>query len=268
MARQKGIIKIDGTIGGITFYEMGGDYLAKKANGPDRDAIYREEKYARLRENMQEFGGASTIGKTFRTVLRPFLPIMGDPSITGRLTALFKKIIVLGDGKRGERDFTLSSYGKMITGFEFSRNYKFDSFCRAKCLPLKISADRNVVECIYPKFDARNGISSPKGATHFQLVFVSVLLSDFIYIPEVKRYVPVEPDLHAKTAYVFSDVYGKNEKIQNGIVLSGDFKTGVEIPSSVAIVTLTGILFYQEVNEDYYEFSEGNALKIDQVRCQ
>ncbi len=263
MARQKGIIQFDGKMGGISFYKMDGKYLAKQGKGPDRDTIYREEKYARLRENMQEFGGASTIGKTLRTALRPFLPLMRDPTITGRLTGILKTVISFGEGKRGERDFSLSRYGKIITGFEFSKNYAFDTFCRVGSLPIKISSDHNIVERVYPKFDARIGIASPKGSTHFQLFHISVLMSDFIYIPEKECYVPVEPEFNGKKVYDFSEVYGKNEKLSDDIHLSVDFKTGAAMPSCVAIISLSGILFYQEVNGAYYEFSEGNSLKID-----
>jgi hypothetical protein len=265
MARQKGIIKMDGSLGGITFYKMSGEYMAKKATGPDRESIYREEKYAGMRENMQEFGGASTIGKTFRQTLQAFLPVMRDPHITGRLTKLFKDVIIAGHGKKGERYFSVLPYGKLLTGFEFSKNYFFDSFCRATHLPCTVDAGRKTQTLVYPKFDAGLSIASPKGSTHFQLFRVSVLLSDYFFCSDYERYVAKEPNWNGKMACAFSDVYGKKEKLTKDVILTAHFEMEEDIPITVSVVMLSGILFYQEIDGAYYEFSEGNALKIDGV---
>ena len=50
MARQKGIIKLDGTIGGITFYKSQDGYLAREKGGVSADKIANDPNFQRTRE--------------------------------------------------------------------------------------------------------------------------------------------------------------------------------------------------------------------------
>ena len=45
MARQKGLIKLDGTIGGITFYKSQDGYLAREKGGVDGDRIANDPNF-------------------------------------------------------------------------------------------------------------------------------------------------------------------------------------------------------------------------------
>ena len=58
MARQKGLIKLDGTIGGITFYKSKDGYLAREKGGVCADRIAKDPNFQRTRENGEEFGRA------------------------------------------------------------------------------------------------------------------------------------------------------------------------------------------------------------------
>ena len=55
MAKQKGIIKLDGTIGGITFYKSQDGYLAREKGGVPADRIANDPAFQRIRENGEEF---------------------------------------------------------------------------------------------------------------------------------------------------------------------------------------------------------------------
>ena len=62
MARQKGIIKLDGTIGGITFYKTTEDgYLAREKGGVSADKIANDPNFQRTRENGEGFGRAAKL---------------------------------------------------------------------------------------------------------------------------------------------------------------------------------------------------------------
>jgi hypothetical protein len=47
MARQKGLIKLDGTIGGITFYKSKDGYLAREKGGVCADRIANDPNFQR-----------------------------------------------------------------------------------------------------------------------------------------------------------------------------------------------------------------------------
>jgi hypothetical protein len=71
MARQKGIIKLKGTIGDITFYKTQDGHLAREKGGIDASRIASDPAFQRTRENGSEFGRAGKAGKILRTALRP-----------------------------------------------------------------------------------------------------------------------------------------------------------------------------------------------------
>ena len=49
MARQKGIIKLEGTIGDVSFYKSKDGYLAREKGGVDADRIKNDPAFQRTR---------------------------------------------------------------------------------------------------------------------------------------------------------------------------------------------------------------------------
>ena len=121
MSKQKGLIKLVGTIGGVTFYNSDGEYLARMAGGPSKERIQNDPNFVRTRENNVEFGGAAKVGKAFRTALSGVLQTMAGRRLTGQLTKLFKSINLKGIGVRGKRPFTLTANKDMINGLDLKK---------------------------------------------------------------------------------------------------------------------------------------------------
>src|SRR5881398_2770177 len=74
MARQEGIIPIQGTIGNLTFYKTpSGRFGVKARKSVSAKTIAKSPKYVRTRENMAEFTSgaeaANLVLNTFRTIL-------------------------------------------------------------------------------------------------------------------------------------------------------------------------------------------------------
>lgn len=70
MANQKGILKLEGTMGGMTFYKKGGQFLVKEKSSISADKIANDPAFARTRENNAEFGATGISGKLLRDALR------------------------------------------------------------------------------------------------------------------------------------------------------------------------------------------------------
>src|SRR5690554_3121658 len=105
MARQKGIIKLTGKIGDLSFYKSKDGYLA--------------------RENGSEFGLAATSGKTLRDAFRPLMMRAADNRITSRLTRLMSDIRKLDTtSDRGKRSVAVAIQNQpakdMLKGFNFN----------------------------------------------------------------------------------------------------------------------------------------------------
>ena len=70
MAKQRGIIKLEGTIGDITFQKTQDGYLAKEKSSIPASRIATDPAFQRTRENNAEFGRAGKAGKVLRNALR------------------------------------------------------------------------------------------------------------------------------------------------------------------------------------------------------
>ncbi len=92
MARQKGIIKLKGTIGDITFYKTQDGNLAREKGGVDADRIANDPAFIRTRENGAEFGTAAISGKVLRDAVRPMMITAKDGRVASRLTKVMSEI--------------------------------------------------------------------------------------------------------------------------------------------------------------------------------
>ena len=92
MAKQKGIIKLEGTLGDITFYKSQDGHLAKTKGGVSADRIKNYATFARTRENGEEFGRASVAGKILRMAFRQYLQNGSDNRHTSLLGIMYSII--------------------------------------------------------------------------------------------------------------------------------------------------------------------------------
>ena len=125
MARQKSIIKLQGTIGGITFYKSIDGYLAKEKGGIEASRIATDPAFVRTRENGAEFGNAAMAGKLLRDTVRALGMNTSDSRVTSRLTKTMAKIKNLDtNSNRGERNVAAglaTAAGKLLLkGFNFN----------------------------------------------------------------------------------------------------------------------------------------------------
>ena len=95
MGRQKGIVTLEGTFGGLNFYIRKGKPVVRSAGGGfSGENIKNNPKMVRVRENGSEFGMVSSFKKKFKDLLFPFFGSFADTSLHGRLMRLFQKIKV------------------------------------------------------------------------------------------------------------------------------------------------------------------------------
>jgi hypothetical protein len=105
MAKQKGLLKLTGSFGDLSFYHSKrGGYLVRQKGGPSKRQIKQGATFERTRENISEFGAASRAGKYLRGPLRPLLKDVSDGMLAPRMLALFQLIQTYDDTNlRGQR---------------------------------------------------------------------------------------------------------------------------------------------------------------------
>jgi len=265
MAIQDSFIKIKGSLGGLTFYEKDGKSLIKTTSGVSKERIMTDPKYKRTRENMMEFGASAKIGKSFRAGFITTNKIVGDVSLTGRVTGLMKQINKVGTGVRGQRSFDIMANKSLIEGFEFQKNLKLNSIFFAPYDSPSIDVNRSVIDLTIPDFHTEDLIHAPEGATHFQLLLTASALSNFVYDATENGYKFVSPIENERSSIVYSSQTPLGGMVGSDINLQVDLGFTSPLPASVGVLIGFGILFYQEINNQYYLLARNNVFRIEMV---
>lgn len=263
MSKQKGLIKLVGTIGGVSFYNSDGQYLARMAGGPTKERIQNDPNFVRTRENNVEFGGSAKVGKAFRTALSGVLQTMAGRRLTGQLTRLFKSINLKGVGTRGKRPFTLTANKDMIKGLDLDNKLSLTSVFSAP-FSVSINADRNEVSFSIPAFIPGNLLVAPTGATHFKIVGAVGLISDYTFNSDTNSYEPKVPEENALGMVVGSTVRLLDSN-SNAINLTATVPDGIIPDEAISIVACLGIEFYQVIGSTNYILAQGNTMKVVNV---
>ncbi|MDX2190412.1 MAG: hypothetical protein SFY32_11160 [Bacteroidota bacterium] len=169
MARQNGILKIKGTIGGMTFYKSQDGDLVREKGGVSGDRIANDPAFVRTRENGAEFGAAGKAGKLLRDSLRPLMLNAADGRVTSRVTTLMTDIIKLDTTSvRGLRTPAVGLAGApgkaLLKGLNFNINSILGSVLFK---PFTVNTTTGVITItgLVPI----NDIAFPAGATHMTI---------------------------------------------------------------------------------------------------
>lgn len=248
MARQKGIIKLDGTIGGITFYKSQDGYLAREKGGVPADRIKNDPAFQRTRENGSEFGRAGKAGKVLRTAIRAMLQNASDSKMVSRLTTEMVKVIQADvTNTRGQRN-VIDGEAELLTGFEFNINGKLGTTLYA---PYTATIDRvtGALSVSIPSFVPLNMIAAPGGTTHFKVVSAGAEI-DF----ENETFVM---DSSSSAVLPWDTTATAVLNLTNNVTAN----------STDPLFLVLGIEFYQEVNGSQYPLKNGayNALALVKV---
>jgi len=248
MAKQKGLIKIEGKLDDISFYRSGGKYLARMKGGIDGDRIANDPNFQRTRENGSEFGRSATSGKLLRNAVRNLMTNAKDRLVTSRLTKTMTQIKNLdGTSQRGERNVGIGiveAAGKaLLKGFNFNIKAILSSIFFAQ-YTIDIATGELNVKGLNPI----NDVVAPGGATHMAIkagwTNVNFTTGDFdTQISNVETF-PIDANV-------------ADYRLQFAAPPEGD-GCGFH---------LLHLEFYQEVNGDLYSLKNGsyNSLSILEV---
>ena len=248
MAKQTGIIKLKGTIGGISFYKTSDGHLAREKGGVEASRIANDPAFQRTRENGSEFGRAGKGGKILRNAIRVLLQNAKDKRVVSRLTTDLLKIVKTdATNDRGLRTIEDGNMG-LLKGFEFNTNGKLGSALFAPYTNAfdRVSGDATV--SIAP-FAPTIRIAAPAGTTHFNMVMG---VAELDFVAESSTF---ESDETAIQPY------------DNAMGAVIDLTATITPNSTKPVVQVLGIEFYQEVNGTMYPLKNGsyNALSVIEV---
>lgn len=264
MAKQKSYIKIQGKLGGLSFYELNGNSLIRETKGVNKDRILNDPAYERTRENMTTFGGSATVGKALRMGLVSIVKYYSGKNASARITKIMHDINKKSGGTRGERPFLFVPNKNNLIGFEFNLETPFDSLFLAP-YALTANQEKNQVQLQIPSFSATNYIVAPQGATHFKLVLAITVLSDYIYNNQIKKYEPQNPNLDKLNNVIYSDILPVNQNTPAAIQLNSNLPNNPQLDATSALIACIGIEFFQQSDGVMYSLKTNRALKIRDI---
>jgi hypothetical protein len=245
MARQKGIIKLVGTIGELNFYNRKGTPVARAAGGGfTSEAVKTGANMVRVRENAGEFGAVSKAKKLLRLGFHPFLKDVKDVTLHGRMMTLFQTIKVLDtESLRGQRLFEkglATPYGRQLL-LDFDLTPKSASILLPNNGTFDATTQSYTLTPILPK-----NLKMPKGATGLQ-VSLGILQIDF-----------------AEATFKFhgsTPAYLDPTTPATPITLTPE-----SLPSGTGICfAVLQVRYFQEVNGSRFLFNDLNAQGLDIV---
>ena len=262
MAKNNSFIRIEGTLGGLTFFRKNGENFVKTKSRVSKNRILNDPAFKRTRENNQEFGGSVRCGKAIRGCFASIVRLVGDSYVSSRITGKIRGIVNSGAGLRGERIINLVDHPETFIGFNFNLAKPFDSQFNAPSDGPFINANRDTVTWTIPDFDADTHIRTPEGATYFKIALAAGYASNYEWDSALKSYEPVEDTPNAIGDVVYSDKIAVTGMVGNPTVLTVDLTAHAPIPVTTAMFAGTAIVFYQEVNGELYELAQGHSMKI------
>ena len=248
MAKQKGIIKLEGTIGDITFYKSPDGFLAKGKGGISADKIANDPAFQRTRENGAEFGRAGKAGKLLRNAIRGLLINASDRLVVSRLTTDMVKVIQAdATSVRGLRN-VIDGESEMLKGFEFNNRGRLAT-CMFANYDAEIFRPDGKITINIPSFIPQNMLVAPGGSTHYKLVAAGL-----------------EIDFENETFKIDNQ---ETVTLPWDNVASADinFVHAMTPASTHPLFVVLGISFYQSINGVMYSLKNGayNALSIVKV---
>ncbi|UBZ11221.1 hypothetical protein LDL79_03680 [Leeuwenhoekiella palythoae] len=247
MATLKGLIKIEGTLDGLTFYKGKNGYFIRTKGGISKNRIKNEPAFKRTRENANEFGLAATSGKILRHSLAKLLHNTQDPTLPSRL---MRKLMLIKNhdttSPRGLRNpavgLTTPEGKLLLQNFDCNENAILAQVLRAD-----YTVNITTGEISIPNFIPGTQLVAPLGATHVTLQSAFLNLDFTTEVRDLQLSDPVNLPINLTPGTV---------------TLAPAAVTGTGIT-----MMLLQLSFFQEMNGIQYHLTNGafNTLNIVRV---
>lgn len=249
MAKNSSLIKIEGTLDGITFYKTTDGHFVRTKGGVNKNRILTDPAYVRTRENINEFTIVMQSVKLLRNSLGILLNRAKDARVSGRLMHVFSKIKNLDStsmrGLRKVSEGILTEEGKvLLKGFDFNIHAKLNQI-----LNTSFHTELQTGTISIPGFIPMEHLSFPQGATHvsFRTGMLRIDFETGVYEMQTSNASNLLIDMEAEDVIL----------------------TPTSIPSLTGItLNLLMIEFSQEINGMQYSLRNGafNVLHLVEIQ--
>ncbi len=215
MAIIKGAIQMTGSIKGVSFYTVRGSdrVIMRTKGGASKNKIATSPKFEGLRKQQKEWGGCAKFGSLTRYAFGG-LHRLADYNLTPVLNGMGKNLMKLDTmSETGKRNLRLSAYRQALEGFNFNRNYPFNSVLRVG-VTCEINRETLQATVKVPRINAANDIQNIQRLPYYRLIVVLGTVTDWHYSETEQAYIPAELNLNGVSEVYTSEWY-QTQGIQN-----------------------------------------------------
>ncbi|MGZ0015662.1 hypothetical protein [Yeosuana sp. AK3] len=214
MAKQKGIIKIKGTLNGLCYYKLNGVDIVRKATGPSKERIQNDPAFVKVKGNAQEFAAAVYLAKSMIMGLGPLAKAFKDSYMQSRLTGVCRKIIQKGAGIQGQRDANLLNDPKNLIGFQLHKEKPLNQILTSTP-QVTSNSERNLVTITIQKEAYQKMKNLTKKGRQLKLRAAVCWVSPYQWNNTLERYQPLHPDQNGLGFNIESTIEIINVKSQD-----------------------------------------------------
>jgi hypothetical protein len=245
MARQMGPFPIAGTFDSIiTFYKTEFGLLARRKSSLDGKRVAKDPRFARTRQNAEEFRQAIQGGQLLRRAVNKWYSCIADSQVTSRMNGVMLKVLREDTvHARGERKVG-SGEPALTKGLEFNRHLSLRQ-AMPGAYSTYFDTTTGKMQIKAPTFVSGKKDILPAGATHGKVISVgaSVNFDSLIFDKSYaeSEYLPL-----------------KKRKVAGNIVLDH------QVPAATgrSLFLWLGVVYYRLAADGSYELLKGGALSI------
>ncbi len=284
MAKLKGIIKVVGTMGDVTFAQTAFGIIAKSKSSLNKEKFYAYESMEGSRKASREFGHASMMGTDVRRAFLPVAALAKDYTTHFRINSLMGKVLRTDmEHEKGSRVIGKGDLS-LLKGFEWNKRYHLDSVLRANYI-VNLNKATGTMRIVVPGFEVQGMLKKPKGATHYQILAGGYALHvGDEGVSEGKKTKQgnaakqkaglarhAKPVEDVETDDVRRVKYAKSEMLEIKKELSDElsFDVSVAVKAGDLMLIGLGVVFYQESGGVYSPLKENACFKLMKTgRCE
>ncbi len=238
--------------------------IVAKKGGPSAKQIKSKRSYQELRNNQKEFGVASMMSKVLRQSLSECMSEICESYVSGKLTAEFRNLAKLEEGKTGTRPMRLSKHGHLLSGFEFNTGAPYKKIFDAKYF-VKSGSRKGHVIIHFPAFIPEKAFSRPDDATNFKINARLVALSDFTFNAEEKTYQPKNEDVHGMFGSYESPMLPLLKIPTEPMTAQLSLPNPSQVKGGIGLFLVMAISFYRYEKGRFIHLAKDSGMQIHEV---
>jgi hypothetical protein len=193
MAISKSILKMTGSVGILTHYQLpGSDKVYVRAKGgPKPERIQKGAEFETVRKHQVEWKACVLFSQALKNAVGDVYRL-ADYNVSPVWNGLGKNILKTdSEHKVGERSLILSAYKQELKGFSLNRNYMLNALLGVQPV-IQVDTEKMYASVRFPTFNTSRELLNVRKLPYFRIIVCFGIVSDYYFTPDniFTKYLP------------------------------------------------------------------------------